>query len=146
MICIWPTNCCWVKVVVRNYKQCPWDIVQTVTIPFGWLVKLFHANLLSLFPLVPVLEWLVVGYIQPRSQTSPVFLFFGMHIIHGNGRVAKLGSSGNTYHTNDVRWTWGGCRGRGVPCSHSNNILVFIIKHSIARQTPGVSKITPLDR
>ena len=44
----------------------------------------------------------------------PLFVFFGLRIIHGGGRARKTGRPGNTYHVNDVRWTRGGRRGGGV--------------------------------
>ena len=42
-------------------------------------------------------------------------------------------NGGETCIVNDVRWTRGGRRGRGP---HSNNVLDFIIKRSVARQDP----------
>ena len=41
--------------------------------------------------------------------------------------------------TQGTRWTWG--EGAGGEGPHSNNVLDFVIEHSIARQDPRIMRI-----
>ena len=67
-------------------------------------------------------------YINISLVASHVFfLFFGLHSVE---QCEKWGRLGNTYHVNDVWWTYGG---RGP---HSNTILDLVIEHSINSQDP----------
>ena len=51
---------------------------------------------------------------QSCSHASPILPSIAFTIIHKSGKAAKKkreGLHGLVHHVNDVRWTWGGCRG-----------------------------------
>ena len=68
----------------------------------------------------------------------PPFLFFSLQLYSTQKRKSgKIwGRPGNTYHVNDVRWARGEHKGGW----DLNNILDFIIEHSVARQDPDFHK------
>ena len=63
----------------------------------------------------------------PRPLVFFFFLVVGLHSVEEHEKWGRLG---NTYHVNEVQWTYGG---RGP---HSNSILDLVIEHFIDSQDP----------
>ena len=75
------------------------------------------------------------------------YILFAFIILHEIGRSAeklKWGRPGTIHHVNDVRWMWGGRRGRGPTAKQCTGVSVQALYCSFGLETLAWSKLLGL--